>query len=333
MNESGSNDNIPFCTKLFQVILTGVLIASIISAMQIVTSSDMSAREYMFNFFVYAPLLLSVIIWYKIHNQNLLRMKYSSLRIGQLRISSSYLVYMSVITIICLALAMWDELIAHIPEFKALPEFVSFGMKNAEGYLVSISVLCILSICLSVSLRSKVHAFEVPIMCTFFLQSLSYYLYKLSGEQFLEIGNRESVLLILSFFLYAGSFRNKWNKEREVDIREFYWFTIFIAGFVVSSYFRMLDSLLNSWAILPIPLYLGSEFAKIKDDVFIKAVKASYVQLIAIIVSKQIHPIIEILAFISTVLIIKFIYNTTYKKALKAWIIYILIVAAIAASL
>jgi hypothetical protein len=212
---SNAAEDRPFPTVIFQTVFTSVLIAILISYSTgiILLEKEMSIRRLFDNLYLLAPTILGVFILHKIHGKNATPLRVRRIRIGRWRISSYQIIHLTSLTLIYAVFEMMDEILPQILEFDNFKAFLIFSTEEALLYPISISVLSVLTICLSFSLRVRISIVEVLILGLFTTFSFSSLIYQTLGIRMLQwkIGGLGSIFV---YYLIIICYLSKvWNIE------------------------------------------------------------------------------------------------------------------------
>jgi hypothetical protein len=211
-----SSEEKPFPTMIFQTVFIAVVIATFMSYITkaIIPQYEISVREFFDNLFVLSPIILGVSIWYKIHGKTATKLRVTRIRVGKLEIRSSQVVYSVSLVLVYATFALIDEVFPLLSKAENATDFIVLAAEEAWLFTFSISILSILVIILSFSLRKRIPVIEVVILwifTLFFISSLLLQVFEINIDQWPN-GNKTSIFLVYLFVVVGLS--KIWNLRR-----------------------------------------------------------------------------------------------------------------------
>jgi len=167
-------DSVPFCVKLYEIILTAVLIAVLISTFVIIAAelTEISTWDLFNNvIYFYAPLLVAILLFTYIYNiKNLSEYKLPILS----PFSLEHLVYFCCILLVLISIGFLDEILSFVTSNEAISKgaIVVHIMCNCKLFIRSNLVFCFLFIWISQIINKKISIIDVILVYAIWLPIL-----------------------------------------------------------------------------------------------------------------------------------------------------------------
>jgi len=100
---------------------------------------------------------------------------------------------------------------------------------------------------------------------------------------------------------------------------------VFVAGLVITGYTGRLEQYIGNLIGAMILLFIGGKLTKIEKITFFKLFLAALVSTFLIVGLSAIHAIGTLIAVILMIAIIKYIFDTSWKKAIITWLLYFIV--------
>lgn len=168
-------DSVPFCVKLYEIILTAVLIAVLISTFVVIAVelTEISTWDLFNNvIYFYAPFLVAILLFSYIYNiKNLSEYKLPKILSP---FNLEYLVYFCCILLVLISIGFLDEILSFVTSNEAISKgtIVVHIMCNCKLFIRSNLLFCFLFIWISQIINKKISIIEVILIYVVWLPIL-----------------------------------------------------------------------------------------------------------------------------------------------------------------